>query len=119
MPIQNHQNDLVSGVLEINLGAIAANYAAMQAQAPGAKVGAAVKADAYGLGMEKVAPALWKAGCTDYFVATIEEGVALRTILATAKIYVLNGIFAGQETAFSAFGPSNSSKRPVPVPISR
>ena len=103
MPIQNHQNDLVSGVLEIDLGAIVANYAAMQAQAPEAKVSAAVKADAYGLGMDRVAPALWKAGCTDYFVATIEEGVALRSILTEAKIYVLNGIFAGQETAFSAF----------------
>ena len=103
MPKMPHESDLVTGILEIDLGAIIANYRAMQEQAAGAKVSAALKADAYGLGMAKVAPALWQAGCTDYFVATIEEGVALRRLLSGAKIYVLNGVFAEQEAAFSAF----------------
>jgi len=31
-----------------------------------------VKADAYGLGVARVAPALEKAGCRDFFVATTE-----------------------------------------------
>ena len=103
MPKMPHESDLVTGILEIDLGAIKANYSAMQAHAAGAKVSAALKADAYGLGIAKIAPALWQAGCTDYFVATIEEGVALRKLLKAAKIYVLNGVFTGQEVAFSAF----------------
>jgi len=103
MPIQTHQTDLVSSVLEIDLRAIAANYTAIQAHVGKVNVAAAVKADAYGLGMEQVAPVLWRAGCTNFFIATLEEGVALRQLLGEARIHVLNGIFAGQETAFSAF----------------
>jgi alanine racemase len=103
MPIQFNQTDLVSSLLEIDLQAIAANYRAIKSQVGRADVAAAVKADAYGLGMDRVAPALWSAGCTNFFVATLEEGAALRQTLSEARIHVLNGIFAGQETAFSAY----------------
>ena len=41
----------------------------------------AVKADAYGLGMAEVAPALAAAGARSFFVATAEEGAALRRLL--------------------------------------
>lgn len=52
---------------------------------------AVVKADAYGLGAGPVADTLAAAGCGDFFVATAAEGVALRTKLAAANIYVLEG----------------------------
>src|SRR3546814_16091934 len=51
-----------------------------------------VKADAYGLGMAAVAPALWTAGCRDYFVATIDDGLELRSLLPEAEIHVLGGV---------------------------
>ena len=51
-----------------------------------------VKADAYGLGAARVAPALARAGCRLFFVATLEEGVALRRALPAAEIAVLNGL---------------------------
>jgi alanine racemase len=54
-----------------------------------------VKADAYGLGMEKVAPALARAGCYIFFVATLGEAAKLRALLPDATIYVFNGLFAG------------------------
>lgn len=63
--------------------------------APGA-CGAVVKADGYGLGLAKVSRALDAAGCTRFFVATIDEAIALRKALGTGPtIYVLNGMMAG------------------------
>lgn len=89
-------------VLVIDLDAIAENYRLIQNQCPGVAVGAAVKADAYGLGLEPVTRTLAAAGCATFFVATVGEGRSLRGILPDADIVVLNGpeednleIFAG------------------------
>ncbi|MGE4059330.1 MAG: alanine racemase [Sphingomonadales bacterium] len=84
-------------MIEIDLGALADNYRLMRAQAHGAEVAAAVKADAYGLGAARVGKALWDAGCRRFFVATVEEGAALRRTLPRAEIAVLNGLMAGDE----------------------
>lgn len=81
--------------LTVNLSAVAANYAKLRALAPRSSVAAVVKADAYGLGATRVTEALAHAGCRDFFVATTEEGVALRTSVAGidgARILVLGGI---------------------------
>jgi len=52
-----------------------------------------VKADAYGLGVREVAPTLAAAGCGTFFVATVDEGVALRELLgADPSIAVLHGV---------------------------
>ena len=78
--------------LTIDLQAIAENYRMLTAKVSPAECGAAVKADAYGLGMERVAPALTKAGCRTFFVATLDEGIALRALLPDLRIFVLNGL---------------------------
>ncbi len=57
-----------------------------------AECAAVVKADAYGLGMAAVAPALARAGCKTFFVATLAEAEELRALLAGATIYVLAGL---------------------------
>ncbi len=57
----------------------------------GAFTGAAVKADAYGLGAAAVAPALLAAGCRHFFVAHLDEALALRPLLPGAWIAVMNG----------------------------
>jgi alanine racemase len=78
--------------LRIDLDAIKANYAALKKKAGVAKIGAAVKADAYGLGAVPVGRALYGAGCRIFFVATAGEGKILRDgIGPNAAIYVLNG----------------------------
>jgi alanine racemase len=56
-----------------------------------------VKADAYGLGMAAVAPALARAGCKTFFVATLGEAEELRGLLPGVTIYVLAGL--QQDTA--------------------
>ena len=74
--------------LEIDLGALTHNYRTLCDQSHGA-VGAVVKADAYGLGLEPVAQTLCRAGCDTFFVAFTREGVALRRVCPGAEIYVL------------------------------
>jgi alanine racemase len=80
-------------VLDIDLAAIAGNWRRLQAELqPPAQAAAVVKADAYGLGVAEVAPALAAAGCHLFFVATLDEGIALRRILPQAEIAILNGL---------------------------
>jgi alanine racemase len=88
--------DLAGAVLTIDLVAVKENWRRLRARAGSAECGAAVKGNAYGLGIEPVARALWDAGCRSYFVARPKEGEELRAILPEATIYVLDGLFAGQ-----------------------
>ena len=84
-----------TGTLSIDLGAIAANWRALDARAPG-RTGAVVKADAYGLGVDRVAPVLAAAGARCFFVAQAEEGAALRTALGPGpEIHVFAGHMPG------------------------
>ena len=88
--------DLAGAVLTIDLVAVKENWRRLAARAGHAECGAAVKGNAYGLGVKPVAQALWEAGCRTFFVARPKEGEELRAILGEAIIYVLDGLFAGQ-----------------------
>ena len=84
--------------LIIDIPAILANHAALAARAPGARAAAVVKADAYGLGATRVAPALYRAGVRDFFVALAAEGRAIRPHLPQdARISVLSGHMEGAD----------------------
>lgn len=91
---------LAGAYLTIDLGAIVANYKYLAAQSQTAECAAVVKADAYGLGMEKVATALAKAGCRRFFVALPAEGLTLRRLLPDVSINVLNGLMPGAEALY-------------------
>jgi alanine racemase len=69
-----------------------------------AECAAVVKADAYGLGMAAVAPALARAGCKTFFVATLGEAEELRGLLADATIYVLAGLLEGSAPLYRKLG---------------
>jgi alanine racemase len=95
--------DRATGILEIDLGAVVRNWRLLQAKVGKAvQCTAVVKADAYGLGMAPVAKALAAAGCKTFFVATLEEGLALRQALKTQEIAVLNGLLPQSEKDFLA-----------------
>ena len=79
------------GRLSVDLAALRRNYAALRALAGSADCAAVVKADAYGLGLAEVATALAAEGCRTFFVARAHEGVALRNLIASARIHVLDG----------------------------
>lgn len=83
--------------LTIDLGAIVANWLDLAGRAATAECAAAVKADAYGLGLERVAPALWAAGCRTFFVASLAEGIELRALLGDATVAILDGALSGTE----------------------
>ena len=92
-----------SGHLTIDLGALRDNYLALAAMAPASQTAAVVKADAYGLGADMVSQTLFDAGCRHFFVAHIDEALALRLRLpAQARIFVLNGLQPGNETSCAA-----------------
>ena len=88
--------------LHVDLDAIAANYATLEAAAGGRALAGVLKADAYGLGAAAVAPVLWRAGCRTYFTAKLDEGLALRALLPEATIYVLEGVAAAEIETFRA-----------------
>ena len=87
----------LSGELTIDLGAIAANWRALDAlSAATSETAAVVKADAYGCGASQVGPALVKAGARTFFVALPDEGVTLRKALGpNPTIYILAGYPVG------------------------
>ena len=91
---------LSSAIVTIDLTALQTNYRTLAAQArvysPATETGAAIKGEAYGLGMEPVAKVLWAAGCRSFFVARPFEGEQLRAILPEALIFVLDGLYRGQ-----------------------
>ncbi|MCC6920048.1 MAG: alanine racemase [Alphaproteobacteria bacterium] len=92
-------------VLSVSLGAIGANWQALREMAPRAETSAVVKADGYGLGAEQAARRLKALGCETFFVATRDEGRALRPALGGApRIFVLNGLPPGAATDFVAHG---------------
>lgn len=92
----------MGAVLDIDLAAIVANWRALRTYHPAGAVAGVVKADAYGLGALHVAPALHGAGCRHFFVAHLDEAVALRPLLPGSMIVVLNGLIAGSEADFVA-----------------
>ncbi len=89
--------DSYSAALTIDIGAIVANYRLLAGRLSPAVCGAAVKADCYGLGAAMIAPHLRRAGCNHFFVATVDEGMALRPLLPGARIYLMNGLPPGSE----------------------
>jgi alanine racemase len=98
--MQRHLN--ATGVLVVDLDALARNYAVLCRTVAPAECGAVVKANAYGLGIGPVARRLFKEGCRTYFVATLGEGVELRGILPAARIFVFAGAVPGTERALAA-----------------
>lgn len=88
-------------ILTIDLGALRANWQNLRDRLKGAGCAGVVKADAYGLGLEPVAKTLAGAGCRVFFVAHLDEGVALRAQLPKAEIHVLNGLLPGTATDFA------------------
>ena len=89
-------------VLEVGLGAIVANWRLLCGLHPSGPVAGVVKADAYGLGAREVAPALYRAGCQHFFVALLDEALAIRALVPDAMVAVLGGPIPGSEAAYVA-----------------
>ncbi len=97
-------SEATRSVLHIDLDALVANYRLLVSRLSGARCGAVVKADAYGLGAEKIAVALAGAGCEDFFVASVDEGIELRQYLPARRIFVLDGVGSDDAAEAAAHG---------------
>ena len=103
-------------VLKIDLQALRANYRLLQTTLGSARCGAAVKADAYGLGAVEISKALYAEGCRHFFVAHLQEGITLRPHLPQdAQIIVMHGSPVACEAEFLQYGciPVLNSKEQV------
>jgi len=98
------QTRRAGAILTVDLGAIAANWRGLRdaGRAGGKPVecAAVLKADAYGTGAAIVGPRLATEGCRQFFIAHLDEGIALRRVLPEHPIYVLNGLMSGTEPDF-------------------
>ncbi|MCC6500175.1 MAG: alanine racemase [Anaerolineales bacterium] len=85
--------------LQVNLSQLEKNISAIRAHVSPARVMPMVKANAYGHGMDGVAPFIEP--FVDYFgVATVEEGMRLRELHITKPILVAGGTLPEQLPAF-------------------
>lgn len=95
-----------TGKLTIDLDALAANWRALDAKsATHVQTAAVVKADGYGLGAGKVSRALAAAGARRFFVASAEEGSAVREALGPGPdISLFAGHMAGDTDMIGDLG---------------
>ena len=98
--VDNHK--ISNSFLEINIDSIIHNYQLINTTVGNTECAAVLKADAYGMGASVIAKALDKAGCSTFFVATIDEGIELRACFSKNenKIAVLSGLLEGSEDIF-------------------
>ena len=94
----------MSTLITIDLDALEANFRFCSEKLQPARCAAVVKADAYGLGVRKIAPVLRRAGCRQFFTATHREGAALRALLPDAEIYIMEGVTERSLTIFCDHG---------------
>lgn len=88
-------------ILTVDLNAVVENWNLLNSTLKNNAIcGATVKADAYGLGAQKIAYALKYAGCKHFFVAHVFEGIELRNSVKSENIYVLNGVLPNTEKLF-------------------
>lgn len=86
--------------LRLDRDSLAANWHALDRLSGSASSGAAVKADAYGLGVRQVVPVLAEAGCRDFFVAHWSEVAPLLDLVPPASISVLHGPLSDADVAY-------------------
>src|SRR5690554_1007275 len=100
----NNTATILGGGITVDLGAIARNWQALDKVSGKSLTGAVLKADAYGAGAAAVGRTLYQAGARFFFVATPDEGVALRAAVPNAYVFVLDGLVPRAAADYAAHG---------------
>lgn len=87
--------------LALDKDALAANWQSLDRLSGAAQAGAAVKADAYGLGVDGVVPVLRDAGCRRFFVAHWSEVAAVLQHVPAEQLCVLHGVSNAAEATYA------------------
>lgn len=93
-----------AGAVIVDLDQVADNWTALNRHVAPSRCAAVVKADAYGLGAEKVIPALCSAGADSLFVATLREAQQARKLAPSATVFILDGLLPGTTAQTIASG---------------
>ncbi|MEP2988956.1 MAG: alanine racemase [Parasphingorhabdus sp.] len=89
----DHPNIPANAKVHLSRQSLVENWKTLDRLSGDASAGAAVKADAYGLGVSSVVKILQDAGCRDFFVANWQEASELEQITSDdVNISVLNGV---------------------------
>ncbi len=100
---QDRTQDRAGAVLSIDLAALTENWRILKRRCAARDTGAVVKADAYGTGAIQAAAALKAAGCATFYVAHIDEGIAVRGAVGQGpRVVVMHGPNRGTEPDFAA-----------------
>lgn len=89
-----------TGILKINLDAIASNWNFIRSFAAKSEIGAVIKANAYSIGARNVAEVLYQQGCRSFFVTTLDEATEIKDLVFDAHVYILGGVRKGDENVF-------------------
>lgn len=87
--------------LTVDTEALASNWRALDALSGAGQAGAAVKADAYGLGVDTCVPALRDAGCRNFFVAHWSEVAGVIAHVPGGEVAVLHGVLTEADCAYA------------------
>lgn len=105
--------------LHLDGDALVSNWRVLDSLSGAARAGAAVKANAYGLGAREVVTLLRDAGCRDFFVAHWHEADAIADLIPTHSISVLNGIAPSDIVAARTLGATPVLNTPEQVAMWR
>ena len=84
--------------IRVDTAALAANYRYLRKRSR-ADCAGVVKADAYGLGLEPVVNTLRREGCEIFFVATLNEALAVRALSSDIRVLLLAGVHSAEAAA--------------------
>lgn len=87
--------------LTVDTGALASPDMASSLRQFSASAGAAVKADCYGLGVDKCVPALRAAGCEHFLVAHWSEVADVAQHIPAGQIAVLHGVMTQEDASYA------------------
>ena len=86
--------------LEVDRAALVANWRLLNDLSGKASAGAAVKADAYGIGAKVAVPVLREAGCRDFFVTYAAEAADILGLAQPGEIAMLHGLLTPADSQF-------------------
>lgn len=86
--------------LEVDRAALTANWRLLNDLSGKASAGAAVKADAYGIGAKVAVPVLREAGCRDFFVTYAAEAADILGLAQPGEIAMLHGLLTPVDARF-------------------
>lgn len=87
--------------LDIDSDALRHNWRALDQMSGSARAGAAVKANAYGIGVDAAMPVLRATGCIDWFVAHWSEVPAVLAHAAPQQVSVLHGPLCSEDARYA------------------